>query len=527
MRSDCRVFINARIRTLGKPAGAQALACDASTGAILDVGRDAEILAKYRKTASDIINLGGVSVLPGLTDSHIHFVGWCLMRSRLHLENMRSLEGCLRAVSREMIRTRPGDWLVGTGWDRNLWEDGGIPDRRHLDRVSRKNPVALWSKDWHTLWLNSAALKRLGIARSTPEVAGGRIERDGWGEPTGILREEAANHFYMRVPFPSDQTAKEAVLAGRGEFWRLGLTGFHSMEGPAEYRVLQLLDEEHRLGLRGTLYFRQQHLDNLIEVGIRSGFGSRQLKIGGIKLFVDGALGSQTAWMLGTYENSGNRGIPVLGRSELQKLVDKASAAGLACAVHAIGDAANRLTLDVFEKSRKFNKHLRHRIEHCQLVRPDDVRRFRKLGIVASVQPIHCPSDLDLIERHWGSRGWHAYPFGALARSGAALAFGSDAPIEDPDPWRAIQAAATRQRIPPDRAPFHPEQRLTVEQAVRAYTIGAAYASGDEGWKGTLEPGKAADFICLSDDVFRMRPEEIHKVKVVRTVVGGRTVYQA
>lgn len=490
------------------------------------VGSNAEILAKYRMAASEIVDLGGLSILPGLTDSHIHFVGWCLMRSRPHLESLRSLTECLRAVSEGLRRTKPSDWLVGTGWDKNLWDDGRTPGRRDLDRVSRKNPVALWSKDWHALWLNSAGLKRLGIARSTPELAGGRIERDTRGEPTGILREEAANHFYMRIPFPSDQTAKGAVMAGRDQFWRLGLTGFHTMEGPAEYRVLQLLDEEHVLGLRGTIYFRQQHLGNLAELGLRSGFGSRRLKLGGIKLFVDGALGSQTAWMLGRYEKSRSRGMPVLSRQELQGLVDKASAAGLACAVHAIGDAANRLTLDVFEKARKIDRKLRHRIEHCQLVQPGDIRRFRKAGIVASVQPIHCPSDLDIIRRHWGSRGRYAYPFGALARAGAVLAFGSDAPIEEPDPWRAIQAAVTRQRIPPDRPPFHPEQALSVEQAVRAYTIGAAYASGDEGWKGTLEPGKAADFICLSEDIFRMKPEDIHKVRVERTVVGGRTVFE-
>jgi hypothetical protein len=526
MRADCRVFINSRIRTMGRPARAQALACDASTGAILAVGGDAEVMAQYRGTASEVVDLGGLNVLPGLTDSHIHFVGWCLMRTRPHLEKLRSIEGCLEAVSEGLGRTRPGEWLVGTGWDKNLWGNGRIPSRRDLDRASRKNPVALWSKDWHALWLNSAALKRLGIARSTPEVAGGRIERDARGEPTGILREEAANQFYNKVPFPPDRSAKAAVLAGRQEFWRLGLTGFHSMEGPAEYRVLQLLDEERSLGLRGTLYFRHQHLDKLVELGLRTGFGSRRLRIGGIKLFVDGALGSQTAWMLGPYEKSRYRGMPVLGRRELQELVDKASAAGLACAVHAIGDAANRLALDVFEDARRTEKRLRHRIEHCQLVRPEDIRRFRRLGIVASVQPSHCPSDLDLIERHWGERGRHAYPFGAMARAGAALAFSSDAPIEDPDPWRGIQAAVTRQRIPADRPPFHPEQSVSVEQAVRAYTTGAAWASGDDGWKGSLEPGKAADFVCLSDDIFRIRPEEIHKVRVERTVVGGRTVFK-
>lgn len=521
------VYHNARIWTNAGTGHAQAMACDPSGGSLLGVGNGSEILGRYAKLASEIIDLNGLSVLPGLTDSHIHFVGWCLMRSRPHLEKAGSIEECLGMVSGRLRRMEPGEWLVGTGWDKNLWKDPRLPGRLDLDRVSKRNPVALWSKDWHTLWMNSGGLKRLGIAKGTPEVPGGRIERDGRGRPTGLLREEAANHFYLRIPFPSDAMLKKAVLAGRDEFWRMGLTGFHSMEGPEEYRILQKLDEEYRLGLRGTLYFRHQHLERLAELGLRSGFGSRRLRIGGIKLFADGALGSQTAWMLEPYENSRSRGMAVVSKTALQALIDRASENGLACAVHAIGDAANRLALDVFEKSRRIETKLRHRIEHCQLVRPEDVRRFRKLGITASVQPIHCPSDLDIIERHWGSRGRHAYPFGSLARAGAVLAFGSDAPIEEPDPWRAIQAAVTRQRIPADRPPFHQEQKLTVEQAVRAYTAGAAYASGEEGWKGTLEPGKAADFICLSDDVFRMKPEEIHRVRVERTMVGGRTVFKA
>ncbi len=510
---------------MGCRVRAQALACEISSGIIAAIGDNDRIIKRYRQEADEAIDLQNHHILPAFTDCHVHFVGWCLMRSRPHLEKAKSIGQCLDLVAQGLKKIPSGHWLVGTGWDRNIWSEPRFPNRRDLDRVSPNNPAALWSKDWHTLWLNSCGLKALGISRSTPEVPGGRIERDGRGRPTGLLREEAANRYYLKIPYPSDQLLKEAVLAGRNEFWRLGLAGFHSMEGPEEYRVLQKLEED-RLGLRGVLFFRQQHLERLAALGLRSGFGGRRLKLGGIKLFVDGALGSQTALMLQPYENSRSRGMAVMSRAELQSLANLASENGLACAVHAIGDAANRMALDVFEKARIIDRKLRHRIEHCQLVSPDDVKRFRRLGIVASVQPIHCPSDLDIIKKHWGDRGRDAYPFGSLARAGAVLAFGSDAPIENPDPWRAIQAAVTRQRIPPDRPPFHPEQSLSVEQAVRAYTTGAAWASGDEGWKGSLEPGKAADFICLSDDVFRMKPEDIHKVRVERTVVGGMTVFQ-
>jgi hypothetical protein len=262
----------------------------------------------------------------------------------------------------------------------------------------------------------------------------------------------------------------------------------------------------------------------LTGIKFTSGWGGKQLRLGGIKLFVDGSLGSQTALMSKPYEHSKDRGMSVLDKDTLYALVKKASENGLACAVHAIGDAANQMALDVYEKVRDIDPGLRHRVEHCQLLRPEDVGRFKRLGIIASVQPIHCPSDLDIIKRHWGKRGKNAYPFGALSRAGVELAFGSDAPIETPDPFLAIQAAVTRQRVPPDRPPFHPEQALSVEQAVRAYTTGAAHSSGDENWKGSLEPGKVADFICLSQDVFKVRPGEICRIRAERTFIGGREV---
>lgn len=518
-------YNNARIISSGKRPRLTGIICDPDNGSIVDMGQDPYLFRRLMRRA-EAVDLEGRWVMPGLTDGHIHFVNWCLMLSRPDLSQSRSLADSLRIIKQYASACRQDEWLTGTGWDSNLWPEGRLPHRSDLDRICPQNPAALWSKDWHTIWMNSLALKRLGIFRTTGSVKGGRIERDGRGQPSGILREEAANHFYQRIPPPSAEMVFRAIARGQQRFHALGLTGFHTMEGPQEYGWLHRLEVEGKLRLRGVLYYRQQYLDSLIGLGMASGFGSRWLKIGGLKLFVDGALGSQTAWLLKPYQNSRSRGMAVISKSELGSWVRRASQHGLACAIHAIGDAANRTALDVIEDARKFAPGLRHRIEHCQLVAPADIGRFSRLGIVASVQPCHCPADLDLVEKYWGARGRFSYPFGSLLRAGAALALGTDAPIEDPDPWRNIQAAVTRQRIPPDRPSFHPQECLTLGQAIRAYTLGAAYASGDEHWKGKLASGLAADFICLDDDPYQIRPDKLHQLRVSRTVVAGRTVYE-
>ncbi len=524
MKNSITVIINADIFTMKGRQRAKALACDAGGGAILDVGGNSQILGKYKALKPEIIDLNGKVVLPGFTDCHTHFCNYCLLASRPDLDGIRSIKECLSVIARYVTGKAPGQWVIGGGWNKNIWSDDRLPSAQDLDTVSINNPVMLWSKDWHTVWLNSSALVALDIHSQTPDIPGGAIERDARGKPSGLLREEAANHYYRLAPKASIEEYSRAVIQGQKMFAKMGLTGFHNMEGVEEFDILQSLARRNKLFLRGTLYHNIKALDGLVSAGIKSGFGDRNLKIGGVKLFADGSLGSQTALMLEPYRNSPSLGMNTMPPGELLALVSRASQNGLACAIHAIGDAANRLVLDTFQKAKDLNKDLRHRIEHCQLVHPDDIARFKEMDIIASVQPIHCPSDLDLIERYWGARGAYAYPFGDLSRSRARMVFGSDCPIETPDPFRAIQAAVTRQRIPPDRPPFHPEQRVSLWNAIKAYTVDAAYASGDEGWKGTLEPGKAADFICLSEDIFKIKPEEVHKIKVERTFIGGRGI---
>ncbi|HTY07667.1 MAG TPA: amidohydrolase [Candidatus Edwardsbacteria bacterium] len=518
-----KLFLNGRIRTMRGKRMVQALAVDSLSGTIIDTGGSKALLAKYKCCKPERIDLEGMPVLPGLTDCHTHFCSWALLVSRPQLDGMPSLRHCLEVVSNSVAKKKSGEWIVGGGWNKNIWPGGRMPSAADLDTVSVNNPVFLWSKDWHTAWVNSAAIRAFNITPADQGKTGGVIESDGKGRCSGILREEAANHYYSLAPKATDAEYSAALAAGQRRFARMGLTGFHTMETDEEASLLGQLHQKGTLRLRAVYYLREQSLDPLLALKLRSGLGDHWLKFGGLKLFADGSLGSQTAYMLQPYGRSSSRGLLTTDPEKLQSLIGKAAEGGIACAVHAIGDAANRIVLDAFEKSTTGEAGLRHRIEHCQLVDPVDIARFARLGVVASVQPIHCPSDLDLIEQYWGTRGKDAYPFGSLKKNKAKLCFGSDAPIETPDPFAAIQAAVTRQRAPADRPPFHPEQRLPVHDAVAAYTTGAAYASGDESWKGTLEPGQAADFVCLSDDVFAIEPSRIHRTKVAKTYIGGKT----
>jgi hypothetical protein len=506
-----RLFINGRIHTMEGAECASAMACDVLSGTVISVGETKSLKAEFRSCHPEVIDLQGLTVLPGFTDCHIHFCGYSLMLSRPNLDGIRSLKGCLDTVSRFLENKKPGQWVIGTGWNKNIWAENRLPDKNDLDSISRNNPVFLWSKDWHTGWINSAAIRTLGITKDAQANTGGVVEVDSRGQLTGLLREEAANACYLRIPKPSWPEYRQALIKGQKKLAGFGFTGFHTMETSDEFQVLQDLKNENGLTLSAVCYLRHHSLENMISLGIRSGFGDKKLKFGGLKLFVDGSLGSQTALMLKPFENSLSQGILAMDQDQLYSLVSAASRNGIACAIHAIGDAANWLALDIYERTRDLNRSLRHRIEHCQLVDPQDMGRFKRLGIIASVQPVHFPSDKGLIAKHWGARGRYAYPFGSLKKSGATLIFGSDAPIETPDPWLALQTAVVRN-----------DEAITVKDAIKAYTTNAAFALKDEALKGTLEPGKLADFICLSDDPFNMSPEKINKIKVERTYINAR-----
>ena len=533
MQADVVLF-NGRVHTLATEHPlAQAVALRGNR--ILAVGRDEELRPLLRQ-GGQAVDLQGRAVLPGLIDAHVHF-GWfslALYQGQVDLDNVPTKAEALARVA-EAVRQGPADeWLRGGGWNKNIWPEPSFPTAADLDAVAPDRPVVLQDKSRHATWVNSRALELAAITAETEDPPGGEIVRDESGQPTGILLETAADLVFRAIPEPGVETFVQALRRGMVEAQRLGLTGIHDPGHPAVLAALQVLRARGEWGLRALVHIPTEGLAAAAELGLRSGLGDEVLRIGGVKIFADGALGPQTAHMLAPYEGTpDNRGIPTHSAAELEDLVRRAHRAGLSVAIHAIGDAANRAVLDAIEHAPLPPSDLRpalpDRIEHAQLLHPDDLPRLARLGVVASMQPIHATSDMEMAERHWGRRCDLAYAWRSLLESGARLAFGSDCPIETLDPLAGIHAAVTRRRADGSPGPegWIPDQRLTVEQAVRAYTLGAAYASGEEQIKGSLVPGKLADLVVLSHDIFEIDPQQIAEARVEMTVLDGRVVYGA
>ena len=532
MKADVVLF-NGRVHTLvaGQPL-AQAVALTGNR--ILAVGSDEELRPLLRE-GGQTIDLEGRSLIPGLIDAHVHF-GWyslALYQGQVDLDNVPTKAEALARVAEAVPRTPAGSWLRGGGWNKNVWAEPSFPTAADLDTVAPDRPVALEDKSRHATWVNSRALELAAISADTEDPPGGEIVRDESGQPTGILLETAAELVSKAIPEPTVATFVEALRRGIADAHRLGLTGIHDPGHPSVLAALQVLRVGGELDLRALVHIPTEGLDAALELGLRSGLGDEVLRIGGIKLFADGALGPQTAHMLAPYEGTrDNTGIPTHSAAELADLVRRARQAGLSVAVHAIGDAANRAVLDAIEQAvaspGNFRPALPDRIEHVQLLHPDDLPRLAQLGVVASMQPIHATSDMDMAERHWGRRCDLAYAWQSVLESGARLAFGSDCPIETLDPLAGIHAAVTRRRADghPGLEGWIPAQRLTVEEAVKAYTLGAAYAAGEEHLKGSLVPGKLADLVVLSQDIFEIEPMQIAETQVEMTIFDGRFVYR-
>jgi len=527
------VLYNGNIYTMDE-ARPRAQAVAIAGNRIVAVGTDEEMRALLAP-GGEAVDLRGRTVVPGLTDSHIHFVEYALRLSRIDLAGAESKAEAVRRVAERARRARPGEWLLGGGWDRNLWEGTRFPTRWDLDAVAPANPVALDSKDVHVLWVNSLALELAGISAHTPDPPGGEIERDEAGEPTGILKERAKELVAAVIEPPSLEAIEAALKVGIENAQQAGLVGIHDCEDERAFAAFQELLQRGELGLRVLMHIPVENLEAAIRLGLRTGFGNEMLRLGGVKIFADGTLGSRTAAMLEPYEDEPeNRGLVVTPKEELRELVRRAKVAGLGVAIHAIGDRANRDVLDVLEAIRRdpsvypFSKSV-DRIEHVQLLHPDDIPRLARLGVIASMQPIHCTSDMEMARRHWGERRsrW-AYAWRSLLDAGTKLAFGSDCPVETFDPLAGIHAAVTRRRADGSPGPegWHPEERIGVEEAVRAYTLGAAYASGEERIKGSISPGKLADLTVLSQDIFAIPPMAILETEVVATVLDGRFVYR-
>jgi predicted amidohydrolase YtcJ len=524
------VLINGNIYTMDdENPRAEAVAIYGSR--IIVVGETDDV-QRLMGRSTKVIDLQGKTVIPGLIDCHIHFVAYALRAQEVTLDGAASLGEALGRVATRVETTKPGEWIVGGGWDKNLWALGRTPSKEDLDGASTNNPVALESKDCHTLWVNSLALSKASITRETPNPLGGEIERvPETGEATGILKENAIHIVKSVLPESMVEEVAEALKPAIMIAHTLGVTSIHVPEGRRSFQAFQRLLSRGELRLRVCMLIPVESLGAVTELGLRTGFGNDWLRVGRVKLFSDGSLGSQTAAMLEAYEGDPeNRGILVTPREEMRKMVATASTHGLGVAVHAIGDRANRMSLDVIEDvaETEVGRTLRWRIEHAQHVNPGDLKRFQQLGVIASVQPSHIALDMDIAERHLGRRSREAYPLRSLLDNGVMLAFGSDGPVMSMNPLLGIYTAVTRKRVNGHPSGgWHPEERISVDEAVRAYTLDAAHASGEERIKGSIEPGKLADLVVLSRNVFEVSEEAIVDIRVEMTIFDGEIVYEA
>ena len=463
----------------------------------------------------ETVNLGGRCVLPAFTDSHVHFPTWSLAQRQVKLDGCASLEEALARV-RDAER-EPGRWLRGYGWRDGDWPEHGEPTKEALDEITGETPTILISKDYHSAWLNSAALAAAG---GDLEVHGGVVERDERGEPTGILREESAWRFRERYVITTEDEWVEATRAGLKLALSRGVGAIHDKDGwLGAPGIFQRLRDEGNLSLRVWGSIPHDALDHAAGLSLQSGFGDDYLRIGYLKCFMDGTLGSQTALL------TDGSGVQITSREELEEIIRRGAEAGWPVAVHAIGDQANRDALDAFEATQDVwrPKRLRHRIEHAQCLTAEDLPRFAALGVACSVQFSHAPSDRDLADRLWPDRLDGTYAFRSLLESGAVVANGSDAPVEELDPLAGIAAGVLRSID--DRPAWRPQEAVTVEQALQATCVTPAWLSGDERRRGRLLPGMLADLVVLDRDPLAIEPEELREIRVVATMVGGRWVH--
>ena len=514
------VFVNGRVY-LGPGKSAETLV--AKHGRIAAVGDLGAVRRDYPEARP--IDMRGGLLTPGFADAHCHFLWWAIEANRLDLSETTSLEAALTKIESHAKTLREDAWILGGRFDKNLW--GRWPNREELDRVSRGHPAVLRSRDGHSRWANSRALAVAGVTRDTVTPEGGEIERDVSGQPTGVLRENAIRLLDACVPQPSRDEVRRALRWGQAEAVSRGLTSIHDLDNPMPeaHRGFQELLDVGALHLRVHMGIPHGRLDAALELGIKTGLGNEWLQFSNLKIFTDGALGSQTAALEEPYEGTDYRGVLTVDRAQLRTDVQRAAEAGIAVAIHAIGDRAVRVALDAIEAAGGSRGRLRHRLEHIQLVRDDDVERFARLGVIASMQPIHATSDRDIADRYWGARCSRAYPWRSLRDAGATLAFGSDAPVEPIDPLLGMYAAVARKR-PTDVRPWYPEQRITLDDALAGYTSGAAFAVAREAELGVLEVGTWCDAVVLARDIFREPAETLLDPGLVRaTITAGEVRY--
>ena len=520
------IITNARIWT-GNAEQPYAEAMAVSGDTIIAVGSKSEVM-KHGSGEGTVIDLGGRFVAPGFIDSHVHMLQGGSNLASVQLRDASTPEEFIRRIKEYAATLKPGTWILGGDWDGMGWEN--LPQRNWIDSVTPDNPVFVSRLDGHMALANSLAMKLAGIDSKAKDVSGGSIERDGRGEPTGIFKDNAMDLISVKIPEQSEEEVNRALMAAMNYLASNGVTSVHAVDAAAYADALE------RVRARGEQITRIYYLQTISrwkdmkEQVEREGNGDRWLRTGGVKGFVDGSLGSHTAAFIEPYTDlQTDTGLFVNSEEDLLNWIMESDKAGLQVVIHAIGDRAINFLLNAYEKTASVNgeRDRRFRIEHSQHIAPTDIERYGQLKVIASMQPYHAIDDGRWAEKYIGpDRVKTTYAFRSLLDSGATLAFGSDWFVAPATPLEGIYAAVTRRTLDgknPDG--WVPEQKITVEEALKAYTINAAYASFEEDLKGSLEPGKLADFVVLDRDITAIDPVEIWNVKALQTWVGGKKVF--
>jgi predicted amidohydrolase YtcJ len=518
-----RIFRAARIHSMNPraPAGNAILVENGRIRAVTTF--DA---ARTAAPGAEVNDLGNVTITPGLTDAHIHLTEWSVARAQVDLAHCTSIGEAARTAA---SGGRNQGWILGRGWNAHRW-NGEYPERSALDEVISDAPVALQSHDMHAMWLNTRALEQTGILEYSGDPDGGRILRDDHGVPLGVLLENAAQLVVPHLPRYDVDSIIPLVEAAQHELHAYGITGVHSFPGvhlkdPDPLPVVQVMRERGVLALRILQHIALEKLQHAVSIGVRSGLGDDWIRIGGVKMFLDGALGSRTAWMREPYENSRDRGVQVMAENDFRSAVTLAAENGIASVVHAIGDAAVALAFQVLSEDAIQVTALPHRVEHVQCT-PANCEGIAD-KVICSVQPSHLMTDWRAADAHWGGRAASTYAFRAMIEKHATLAFGSDAPVEPADPRHGLFAAVTRTDLAHEpHGGWQARQKLTVAEALAGYTIGPARAAGIAARNTGLVPGALADFVAWKQDPLNVEPAGLLELQPAATIVAGDMVYE-
>ena len=531
------IFVNGDIYTQAKPERAQAMAVRDER--VVAIGGNDEI-RKLKGSGTEVVDLGGHFVMPGFNDAHVHLASGGFEKINVDLTGTQTLHDMQHRIGLRVVQAAPGEWIVGEGWDHTQWPGQMLPTRQDLDVMTNGHPAIFVRVDGHIAIANTAALQAAGVTGQTQPPEGGKIDVNAKGEPTGILRESAQGLVLVKVPPPTPAQRRHAAELALADAARWGLTSAQDNSSWDDFLIYEELEREGKLTLRISEWLNfKDPVETLVEHCKHHPLDDPMLHTAMLKGFMDGSLGSRTAALLAPYANEpGNSGLPQYQQAPLNKMAVERVAAGFQLGFHAIGDRAAQMALDAFAAAEAGSqahaaagatrlRDFRFRIEHDQVIAPDQFAQYKKLGVIASVQPSHLLTDMNwAVERIGPERAKTSYPWKQFLDNGVPMAFGTDYPVEPLTPFRGIYSAVTRKNEAGTKE-YYPEQKLTIQQALTAYTVGSAYAQFAENEKGTLAPGMLADFVLLDRDLTKVAPPEILKTKVLRTVVGGKTVYEA